>query len=671
MDDAELANATVIEATDVGEEEPMTQSWEVPASENTVLSYYTSSTTWSAASSLAGSYSSAYNQFGQNQAGSVPIGSAQAVPIHPGSIHSSHSFAGSVPGSIPGSIPGSVPEGRVYASPVIAPSSGLLNSHPYGSFNSTTSANSATSTNSYGSYNSSFFRPRGSVASIGAMPPTPYDTQHDLQNTLQNNYSNQSQSQIQSQNQSQCQIQFPAQYQSPQVEASHFARSIPIDARYLAPSQIERSRSYASLGTQRSQLSSLLAQNRRGSSMSINKTKNLGQTNQIGQVGQMNQFGQTNQMNQMSQMNQTNQFGQVGQIGQIGQTNQMGQMSGISAVPVPAQISGQLSTMSAVPSVPGAVPVQGYSSTLYPANINSMHTAIDFPDHVSKGLDPHDDFPHILRNIKHPVRLKTFQFGDYKNNTHYVLKKITNVLNTIIQKNDKLTDATGSIEPLDTMVHNSSAVVPGSIGSSSEMSAGSATSAASDDTYTTAHSSERPIDSQSQPQSQTSSQHPGPELGSNATSFNLSNDPSDPTFLKWKAANNFQHILLRFHGCNVPGIALDAYLDRILKYCPSSADVFIALLVYVDRIVEKGLALDSPFLLDSYNVHRLVIAGMTVSSKFFSDVFYKNSRYAKVGGLSVEELNILELQFLILLDFKLRISVEELQLYADFITNYS
>lgn len=36
------------------------------------------------------------------------------------------------------------------------------------------------------------------------------------------------------------------------------------------------------------------------------------------------------------------------------------------------------------------------------------------------------------------------------------------------------------------------------------------------------------------------------------------------------------------------------------------------------------------FVVDSYNIHRLIIAGVTCSSKFFSDVFYTNSRYAKV-----------------------------------------
>lgn len=38
------------------------------------------------------------------------------------------------------------------------------------------------------------------------------------------------------------------------------------------------------------------------------------------------------------------------------------------------------------------------------------------------------------------------------------------------------------------------------------------------------------------------------------------------------------------------------------------------------------------FVVDSFNIHRLVIAGVTCASKFFSDIFYTNSRYAKVGA---------------------------------------
>ncbi|KAK9495247.1 cyclin-domain-containing protein [Lipomyces doorenjongii] len=76
------------------------------------------------------------------------------------------------------------------------------------------------------------------------------------------------------------------------------------------------------------------------------------------------------------------------------------------------------------------------------------------------------------------------------------------------------------------------------------------------------------------------------------------------------------------------------------------------------------------FVMDSYNIHRLIIAGVTVASKFFSDVFYKNSRYAKVGGLPLEELNHLELQFLLLSDFRLAIPLEELQRYGDLLLQF-
>lgn len=44
----------------------------------------------------------------------------------------------------------------------------------------------------------------------------------------------------------------------------------------------------------------------------------------------------------------------------------------------------------------------------------------------------------------------------------------------------------------------------------------------------------------------------------------------------------------------------------------------------------EGEDFSHSFVVDSFNIHRLVIAGVTCASKFFSDVFYTNSRYAKV-----------------------------------------
>lgn len=148
--------------------------------------------------------------------------------------------------------------------------------------------------------------------------------------------------------------------------------------------------------------------------------------------------------------------------------------------------------------------------------------------------------------------------------------------------------------------------------------------------------------------------------------------------------NRYLANVLAFHGTNVPGITLQAYLTRVLKYCPVTNEVFLSLLVYFDRIAKRvnnlkteknedgtpGEEGEQLFVMDSYNIHRLIILGITVSSKFFSDIFYKNLRYAKVGGLPLEELNYLELQFLLLLDFKLMISVEDLQNYGDLLLKF-
>lgn len=139
-------------------------------------------------------------------------------------------------------------------------------------------------------------------------------------------------------------------------------------------------------------------------------------------------------------------------------------------------------------------------------------------------------------------------------------------------------------------------------------------------------------------------------------------------------------LLLSFHARNIPSISIHAYLVRILKYCPTTNEVFLSLLVYFDRMSRQSnsklsriSSKNEPtplFVIDSYNIHRLIIAGITVASKFFSDIFYTNSRYAKVGGLPLSELNHLELQFLLMNDFRLMIPLKEMQQYGDQLLRY-
>lgn len=62
------------------------------------------------------------------------------------------------------------------------------------------------------------------------------------------------------------------------------------------------------------------------------------------------------------------------------------------------------------------------------------------------------------------------------------------------------------------------------------------------------------------------------------------------------------------------------------------------------------------FTLSSLTCHRFIIASITVSSKGLCDSFCTNNLYAKVGGISVTELNILEREFLSAIDWRLTVS---------------
>lgn len=93
---------------------------------------------------------------------------------------------------------------------------------------------------------------------------------------------------------------------------------------------------------------------------------------------------------------------------------------------------------------------------------------------------------------------------------------------------------------------------------------------------------------------------------------------------------SISHYSTCFHARSIPSISIYAYLTRILKYCPCANECFLALLVYFDRMSKSTNTRAANLRIDSYNIHRLIISGVMVASKLYSDVFFTNTRYAKV-----------------------------------------
>jgi hypothetical protein len=100
--------------------------------------------------------------------------------------------------------------------------------------------------------------------------------------------------------------------------------------------------------------------------------------------------------------------------------------------------------------------------------------------------------------------------------------------------------------------------------------------------------------------------------------------------------------LTRFHSRTPPAISVHDYLNRLAKHATLSPPILLSMVFYIDRLC----ALYPTFMISSLTVHRFLIASATVASKGLSDSFWTNSTYARVGGVSLKELALLELELL-------------------------
>ncbi|KAJ1902106.1 cyclin-like protein interacting with PHO85 [Kickxella alabastrina] len=125
-----------------------------------------------------------------------------------------------------------------------------------------------------------------------------------------------------------------------------------------------------------------------------------------------------------------------------------------------------------------------------------------------------------------------------------------------------------------------------------------------------------------------------------------------------------------FHCRAIPRIPVHAYLTRVQEFLCLGNDCLLATLVCVDRI-SRAQMLRPALAVSPMNIHRLLISAIVVAHKFNSDVFFNNARYAKVGGLPLAEMNQLELEFLFLIKFELKVDDSELELIGEWLMTES
>ena len=101
-----------------------------------------------------------------------------------------------------------------------------------------------------------------------------------------------------------------------------------------------------------------------------------------------------------------------------------------------------------------------------------------------------------------------------------------------------------------------------------------------------------------------------------------------------------------FHsaGRRMPTQDLVSHLATTFKCSPSC---HVLALLYVDRAVQTG-----EVVLNKLTLHRLLAIATVLAVKFLDDLFYSNAYYARVSGLTLPDLNNLEVKLLSLLGWR-------------------
>nr|CAD1844925.1 unnamed protein product [Ananas comosus var. bracteatus] len=113
-----------------------------------------------------------------------------------------------------------------------------------------------------------------------------------------------------------------------------------------------------------------------------------------------------------------------------------------------------------------------------------------------------------------------------------------------------------------------------------------------------------------------------------------------------------RHRAAAFHGLTKPSISIKSYLERIFRFANCSPACYVVAYIYLDRFLQRHPSVA----VDSFNVHRFLITSVLAAVKFMDDVCYNNAYYAKVGGISLMEMNYLEVDFLFGVGFDLNVT---------------
>ena len=119
---------------------------------------------------------------------------------------------------------------------------------------------------------------------------------------------------------------------------------------------------------------------------------------------------------------------------------------------------------------------------------------------------------------------------------------------------------------------------------------------------------------------------------------------------KDKIKRNIKDLNDPLYSNKIPMIKIEDYFIRLFKYSQMEISTLILSFIYIKRFIDK-----ENFIIAFNNIFRLIISCTLLAIKFNENRIFKNIIYARIGGIDIEDLNILEFNVFNRLDFNLRV----------------
>jgi hypothetical protein len=129
---------------------------------------------------------------------------------------------------------------------------------------------------------------------------------------------------------------------------------------------------------------------------------------------------------------------------------------------------------------------------------------------------------------------------------------------------------------------------------------------------------------------------------------------------KENSERKFSVIRNSFYIKNPPNMPFLDFTRRVVKFLKPEISTLIISLIYIDLLLKMY---EEELFLTENNIYKIFFTSIVLAMKYNEDNSCKNDIFGKVGGISIEEINNLERDFLILIDYRLYISEDLYKLY--------